>query len=207
MKKLCLLAAITASFFTANAFATQIHGFGSTVSSLPGSTLIDFESQPQTSFTNLTIGNVTFSGSGVTSNAYTPGYNSNGINIQNGTSGFQTLNISFAAPTSGFAFNFGASNEDWLLSAFDSSLNLLDSYLLPQTWYNNNGEYFGLASAGITSATLTQLTHNVDSQADHILLDNFAFVDSKSTQVPEPSGLLLLSLGLIGLGLSRRKAS
>lgn len=211
MKKgLGLAAAMAISVSTADAMASVIHGFGSPSndSALVGSSSIDLETQAPGSFTSLTLGPVTISTGGafgeINSN-YSPGYNSTGMSIQNGVSGFQTLTFSFSSPMSGFAFNFGASNEDWLLSAFDSSATLLESYLLPQTWWKNNGEYFGISNSGISSATLTQLTHNVDPLGDHILLDNFAYLRQGTTNVPAPASLALLGLGLLGVSFSRRK--
>jgi len=60
-----------------------------------------------------------------------------------------------------------------------------------------------MATSGIASARLTQLTHVNDAGADWILLDNFSYVGRNN--VPEPETLLLSGLGLFALAASRRR--
>ncbi|MFC1750193.1 hypothetical protein ACFL2V_15440 [Pseudomonadota bacterium] len=212
MKIKHLFSALFLSVITSAANASIINGLGDATldPALSGATVIDFESQATGSFTSLTIGDVTFSTPDCSACAYlttafSGDFNATGINMQNGTSGAQKLKIDFATGADAFAFNFGASNEDWLLEAFDVASGLLESYLLPQTWWNNNGEYFGIAAAGISFVTLTQLTHTTDANADHILLDNFAYV---AADIPSPAPIALLLLGLAGMAMvSRRKTA
>ncbi len=207
MKKLLLLLFIFATIISGVvgtsrlASAALIHGFGAVTDdlSLTGGTVIDFEAQPLGSFTPAVVGDVTFSADGsslITTN--NPGFNATGKHLENQLSGFQSITFDFASSVSAFGFHFGASNEDWLLAAYDSGNALLESYTLDQTWYEDNGEYFGIQSAGIFSATLTQMTHVNDSSADHILLDDFTY-QSESAAVPEPATVALLGIGLVGL--------
>ncbi len=190
-----------------SAIASQITS--SSDQALTGGTVVDFEAQSLGSFSSLTVGGVTFTPGGGTRGYITTDfagqYNTTGAqNLQNTyNSGFTTITFSFANPTSAFGFNFGASNEDWLLQAYGSGNNLLESYTLPQTWWSNSGDFFGLANSGISYATLTQLTHVNDSAQDWIILDNFTY--KSSAQVPEPSTMLLLGSGLVGFGIYRKR--
>lgn len=193
-----------------NAHSSLINGFGLTTDdpALNGGLRIDFSSAPLGSFTSLDMGDVLFTasggdGTGFITDSLGGSYNTEGRNLQNGTRGFLTLTLDFDFAVDAFAFNFGASNEDWQLSAYDSANNLLDSHILSQTWWDNDDEFFGIEFDGIASATLTQLTHINDQYTDHILLDNFTYVES--TSIPEPSIIILMGVGLVGLGLARRK--
>jgi len=99
---------------------------------LSGSALIDFEAQASGSFTSLTIGNVTFSTSGgqvgYIDSAYAGQYNATGQSLKNSyaSDAFNSLRISFASAVSAFGFNWGASDTQWTLRAFDSGNNLLE---------------------------------------------------------------------------------
>ena len=194
------------------ATASLISGFGppSSNAALSGATVVDFTSSSTGTYASLAVGGVTFvgnNGSFVITDDLGGSYNTTGRNLQNlQIQGSATvLDFNFANPASAFGFNFGASNEDWSLEAFDAGNNLLESHILTQTWYSNAGEYFGIAAAGIAYARVTQLTHVNDSGADWILLDNFSYVAGQQS-VPEPSALALLALALLGLAASRRLA-
>lgn len=196
---------------SAQAFAAPVTS--SADPALSGGTVIDFESQAPGSFTSLTIGNVTFSPSGGDGSGniapWGGSYNATGVYaLENGAIGFTSLTLTFASPVSAFGFNWGASNEDWSLTAYDSGSALLESYILPQTWWSNAGEFYGLNTANISYAVLTQLTHVNDAGTDWIIMDNFTFADGGTgpgPAVPEPSTLLLLAGGLAGLCFARKK--
>lgn len=207
---------IILSGITTLAYAVPINNFGTPSSdpALTGGTVIDFESEALTSFTSRAFGDVTISTNGSGTGSIWTGvaglYNSTGDrNLHNGTQGFQTLIFDFTGTVSAFGFHFGGSNEDWSLQAYDSVAGLIETYILPQTWYDNDGQYFGISASGIASASLTQLTHLVGLAADGIILDDFTYVavaESAAQSVPEPATMTLLGIGLVGLiGASARR--
>jgi hypothetical protein len=75
----------------------------------------------------------------------------------------------------------------WNLSAYDSSNNLLDTYLLPYTDGSGTGAFVGLADDNISYATLINT-----SSYDWISVDNFTFV-------PEPATICMLGFGALSL--------
>jgi len=207
---ICLTGALALSL-PASAASALFSGFGLPSSDplLSGATVVDFSAVAAGTYTSLSVGNVTFGGGNgnfVITDSLAGSYNTQGRNFQNlqGQGSTSILNFSFSAPVSAFGFNFGASNEDWRLDAFDAANNLLDSQIITQTWFSNAGDYFGMATSGIASARLTQLTHVNDAGVDWILMDNFS-ISGQSINVPEPESLLLAGLGLAALALSRHK--
>lgn len=205
------LAGVLTLSVSTNANAALFSGFGlpSSDSALAGATVIDFSAVALGTYTSLSVGGVTFGGGNgnfVITDSLGGSYNTMGRNFQNlqNQGSASVLNFTFSSAVTAFGFNFGASNEDWKLETFDSGNNLLTSDLLYQTWFSNSGDYFGVATANIASARLTQLTHVADAGVDWILMDNFSFA-GQSNNVPEPESLLLAGLGLAALALSRRQ--
>jgi hypothetical protein len=198
--------------FVSPASASLISGFGlpSSNAALTGATVVDFSAVSTGTYTSLTVGGVTFSGDNgnfVVTDSLGGSYNTLGRNLQNlqvqGSASI--LSFNFSSAVSAFGFNFGASNEDWLLEAFDSGNNLLESHTLTQTWFSNAGDYFGIAASGISYARATQLTHVNDSGVDWILLDNLAYSGDSTNRVPEPESMALASIALLALAASRRR--
>lgn len=206
-----LIAAVLAIFLPAlNANASFISGVGATTSdaALAGGTVIDFEGMANATYAagvGLTVGDVTFSANDNhmnIDNTY-QGYNQSGTYLDNGTygdNGFSSVTFSFAGTTDAFGFTWGMAEPfaSWVLTAYDSSNSVLESYALPSTSTSSLGEFFGIATAGISYATLAW-----GGDYDWVAIDNFTY--QASTSVPEPSTLLLLGAGFLGLGFAGRK--
>jgi hypothetical protein len=193
--------AVTTLLLLGSAFGSQITSASDPA--LSGASIINFENQTAGIYGSLTIDNVTFTANNnhLQIDGYFAGnYNTTGrLYLDNGTysnEGFSSMTFTFSGAVSAFGFNWGASNESWVLNAYDASNNLLESFALPITLSSNAGEFYGLADAGIAYATLSNT-----SGYDWIFIDNF-----KSTAaVPLPAGLWLLGTGLFGLLGIRQK--
>jgi len=180
-------------FFTSNfSIADTISGVsGSNAPNIgSGTTLIDFESQANASFSSLTLNSVTFEGvngnlrtddyyaSESGRNLYREFYNCMGVRCIDNNQGYtESIKFTFSTPTSGFAFNFGASNLVWVLNAYNSANELLGSANAPITRDSNSGDYIGLrfANNNISYATL------IASGGDWIFIDNFVFFSGPSS--------------------------
>lgn len=191
------------------ASAAVISGTGLPSDVITGGAVIDFDSTAAGLYNSLTFGNVTISGVGA---PFTVGGDYNG---EYNTSGGQALyndfdytpmefRFDFASTVSAFAFNWGAADTNWLLSAFDGAGNLLDSVNPTATWFSNAGDYFGLSASGIAYATLTGL-----GGGDYVFIDNFTSTSAgggvSPVPVPAAAPLLLAALGALGLASKRRR--
>lgn len=197
--QLAYLAALVAS---SPAFASPLTGTSGTAApAVAGATaLVTFDGQRDQTFASLTLPGVTISGIGGSlriDDQYAGAYNSRGShyldNAMGDTDGFR---FDFAAPVGAFAFNFGASNVAWTLSAFNAAGTLLESVQAPITATSNDGQYVGLRDAGIAYATLTTRSF------DWVFVDNLRF---QAAAVPEPGTVALFGLGTVGLLTMRRR--
>jgi hypothetical protein len=174
---------------------------------LVGATLIDFNAVTPGTYTTLGIGGVTFS----TPNAnevmylqsdYSGQYNTEGISIQNtyASNAFGLLRFDFLNPASAFGFNWGASDEQWTLTAYDIFGVVLATILPPITKNANNG-FTGLwvNSPLIARAELSGPAY------DYIFVDDFRYVSVEASVVPEPVSVVLLLTGLVGVGAVARR--
>jgi hypothetical protein len=174
------------------------NGFGyPTVSGT--TTTITFDAQPDAIFSSLNLAGVTFSGiagSLRTDNSYPDQYNGRGSRYLDNDRGLtNSIRFDFDNLVDAFAFNWGASDQQWVLTAYGISDNLIESFNLPITTSSNAGDYVGLANPGMAYATLT-----ATQGGDYIFIDNFTV-----SSVPEPSITLSAAIAMLGLLVRRRR--
>jgi len=195
--------------------ASPITGFGSPTSAaaLTGGSVETFDAAAAGVYSSFTTSNgVTISGNSTFTLGpdYIGQFNNTGVNsIFNGPYGSVQNSLSqwtftFGGTVNAFGFNFGASDLDWTLAAYDSSNTLIESYVIPATHFSNLGEYFGFGDAGIASATLTAANN---SGGDWVFIDNLTIPGGGGSTVPDGgSTLALLGGAMTALAFfSRRK--
>lgn len=135
-------------------------------------------------------------------------YNNFGVNSVHScycSDSFSELYFNFSQPLQGFGFFWGASDDQWTLTAYDVANNVLENFLLPITNFSNAGDFVGIFGAGIVRATLS------GPSSDYVFVDNVTFgaryVGPGST-VPEPAAwaLMVVGFGFVGRAVRRRNA-
>jgi hypothetical protein len=200
--------AIALALLAGNAAAVPINGTdGMGTATIVGQTgIANFENNGIGTSSSVTSGILTVSGIDGpirVADDYPNQYNGRGNayldNNQGGTNGFR---FDFATIVGAFAFNFGASDNVWTLTAFDAAGHMLESVAAPITNGSNAGNYIGLADAGIQYATLTT------SFSDWVFVDNLVYAAAQTAAVPEPGSIALLALGAVGvIAMRRRRAA
>jgi len=169
-------------------------------SSLSGASVIDFNSETLGSFSNRIFnGDVTISPTSGTFNietAHSGQYGSSGAYL--GSPSGQSFVIDFATTVSAFGFSWGAADQSWVMSLFDTSNSLLETISIAAQTTPHIG-FIGADNIGISKVTMT-----VGSGFDYIILDDFQYV-TENMSVPEPLSIALFGLGLAGIGFSRQK--
>jgi len=202
-----ILGLLTGGMWAQCAQAAQITGFGNPADdpALAGSTLVNFDSAPTGFFISMTIGDLTISGDSfghrLFVNENLPGQtaqNSSGRFLSNPDQS-SAFTFTFANPVSAFAFNRGAGQINWTLTAYAGD-TVVASSSVPGNGNSNAGQYYGLTGQGITRVVLS----------DHgdvlIRIDNFAYVTESVAPVPEPAtwALMIMGLGAAGAMLRSR---
>ena len=195
MNKKMLKAALAGLVLSVSGFANAglITGVGSTLDSIGGGSLIDFTGISG-SYTSLTIDNVTFISNGFSIDDNFNG-NYNMVDRHFTDTNATEITFQFDSIITAFSFIHGASDNITSLSAYNG-VNLIESFAIGNSKGSNDFKYWGLSNSGMTSAVISF------SSADYIFIDNFAY---KSVDVPEPSTLAILALGIMGLASRRFK--
>lgn len=166
---------------------------------LAGGTVLTFDETARGNRTELDLGLVTITGVINVSTDYAGSYNTTGTaSLQNRMGDGSQFYFSFSSPVTAFGFNWGASDGEWTLNAYNSEAVLVDTFVLPAVRESNAGEFFGIAGDDIKYVTLSHDGY------DWVFLDNFTFV---AAAIPEPATAALAAglLGLAGVAWRRRR--
>jgi hypothetical protein len=181
-------------------------------------TLVNFESAPLGSFSNLTIApGVTINGTDFLSNPQTIrntpfsspdsvfGYNTTAGGSQFVYVNGGTLTFSFTQPVNSFgAYITGVQVDGETITFSDGTQQ---SVPIPNPDPNGNGgaEFVGFTDAGASIVSIT-LVADAGNASDFIGVDDVRFTTPAATAVPEPATMIMFGTGVLTLAGYRRRA-
>lgn len=206
------LAALALVMSASSAYAVDINGLGDPADAVTG-TQIDFEGEALGSYTVLTIGDVTITGAALADlrvdSSFAGQYNSTGAKyLDNNAGQTHSFIFDFANAVSAIAFNWGAADIDWGLTAYDSGNNIVLSRTLAPTFDSNAQQYYGFSSGSSNISRVTIETSSTSFQ-DWVFVDRFTYGDTAGAVVPEPAtwALLIGGFAMSGVALRSRRRS
>lgn len=137
-----------------------------------GDVVVNFDGlTPNSSFGSVVLNGITFSGVGgnLVADNFPGLYNCQGpVCLGNNGGSTASFRFDFASPVNKFLFNYGATNQNWTLTAYNAGGQVLGTTQVSSINASNAGEYVGIQSnQGISYAIFTH------SGGDWILIDNF----------------------------------
>jgi hypothetical protein len=177
--------------------------------------VLTFDSVAPGIYTSLTQGLLTFTADGGAGSFFVDGsyigqYNNFGVNSVHNCycdTSFGELDFAFSSPVAGFGFFWGASDDQWTLTAYDASNNVVATALPNITGPSNAGDFIGLTGAGMVRATLTGPSSDyifVDDVTFGTVLSDTGITDSGGGGIPEPVTWAMMILGFAGVGATLR---
>lgn len=174
---------------------------------------LTFDSVAAGTYSTLTQGLLTFTsdtGALHVDGAYMNQYNNFGVNSVHSCycgDSFSELYFTFSTAIEGFGFFWGASDNQWTLTAYNAADAVVESFDLPITHQSNAGDFVGIFGTGITHATLK------GPSSDYVFVDNVTFGETYvgpgggGGAVPEPAAwaLMILGFGAVGVTLRQRR--
>lgn len=154
--------------------------------------IIDFSSVTQGVYPQFVVDDITFTAIGGTellriSSEYSGSYGMTGVYFDNDESRTPTIRVDFSSTTDIFGFRWGAHDDPWTLTAYDSSDQILESRVLPRV--DSYTSFYGLATPGTKYFIITHMG------GDYILFDDLYYSSSilafdKSANTPNQSAIL-----------------
>ena len=199
--------------------AAAAASFDAAVTALGGGSLVNFESAPLGSFSNLTIApGVTMNGTDVNganqtirnTSAFPSAPTLDGYNTTPGGANFVevmggTLTFSFATPIQAFGAYFSGIQTNFFTDSITFSDGTSETVLIPGAGTNGfTGalDFVGFTDVGKSIASVTVNAGSHTTGWDDIGVDDVRF---QTVPVPEPASLAIFGTALAGLGLIRRR--